>query len=53
MIEAAERRERVDRIFLAIVYNYPQGYDPAEIWETARRPEDARDKPEQVTTIDT
>jgi hypothetical protein len=53
MIQAAERRERVDRIFLAIVYNFPQGYDPKEIWDAARRLESARDQLGQVTTIDT
>ena len=44
MIEQAERRERVDRIFRAIVYNFPQGYDPAEIWDTAWRMLEARDE---------
>ena len=44
MIEAAARRERVEGIFRAIVYNFPHGYDPVEIWETARRIEDARDQ---------
>ena len=53
MIQAAERRERVDGIFRAIVYNFPHGYDPVEIWETAGRLEDARDKSEQPKTIDT
>ena len=46
MIEQAERRERVDRIFRAIVYNFPQGYDPDEIWDTAWRMLEARDQPE-------
>ena len=53
MIEAAARRERVEGIISAIVYNFPHGYDPVEIWETARRLENARDQLGQVTTIDT
>ena len=44
MIQAAERRERVDGIFRAIVYNFPHGYDPAEIWDTAWRMLEARDE---------
>ena len=53
MAIGTQLRERVDRIFLAIVYNFPQGYDPAEIWEAARRLADARDQLGQVTTVDT
>lgn len=47
MIADAERRERLDGIFKAIVCNFPQGYDPAEIVETARRLLDALDKPRE------
>ena len=35
MIERDEARKRIERVFLAIVCNFPHGYDPAEIWETA------------------
>ena len=53
MIERGEARKSVERIFLAIACNFPHGYDPAEIWETAKRLEDARGKSEQPKTIDT
>jgi hypothetical protein len=43
MIEQAERRERAEGIFRAIVCNFPHGYDPAEIWDTAWRMLEARD----------
>ena len=46
MIEAAERRERAQAIFRAIVCNFPHGYDPAEIWDTAWRMLEARDEME-------
>jgi uncharacterized protein YlzI (FlbEa/FlbD family) len=46
MIEAAERRERAEAIFRAIACNFPHGYDPAEIWDTAWRMLEARDEME-------
>ena len=46
MIEAAERRERAEAIFRAIVCNFPHGYNPAEIWDTAWRMLEARDEME-------
>lgn len=47
MIEQAERLERAEGIFRSIVYNFPQGYDPVEIWKTAWRLMDARDELEE------
>lgn len=44
MIEQTERRERAEGIFRAIVCNFPHGYDPAEIWDTAWRMLEARDE---------
>ena len=35
MIRTGESRKSVERIFLAIVYNFPHGYDPEEIWDAA------------------
>jgi hypothetical protein len=35
MIECGEIRKRIERIFLAIVCNFPHGYDPDEIWDAA------------------
>ena len=35
MIERGEARKRIERVFLAIVYNFPHGYDPDEIWDAA------------------
>jgi uncharacterized protein YlzI (FlbEa/FlbD family) len=35
MIRTSEARKSVERIFLAIVYNFPHGYDPDEIWDAA------------------
>ena len=48
MIADTERRDRVDGIFRAIVCNFPHGYDPAEIVETARRLMDALDKSREL-----
>jgi len=48
MIELAERAERVDGIFRAIVPNFPHGYDPLEIVDTARRLLDALDKSREL-----
>jgi hypothetical protein len=35
MIERGEARKQIERVFLAIVCNFPHGYDPEEIWEVA------------------
>lgn len=35
MIERGEARKRIERVFLAIVCNFPYGYDPEEIWDAA------------------
>jgi uncharacterized protein YlzI (FlbEa/FlbD family) len=36
MIRESSARESVERVFLAIVCNFPHGYDPEEIWEAAK-----------------
>ena len=44
MIEQAERRERAEGIFRAIVSNLSHGLTPVEIWDTAWTLLEARDE---------